>query len=720
MGSIDFTTEDQDTVLQDQGLTLDEQTRDIPGVKEAERKSGTEHFLDTDETVKRHRRMVIGWWNYERSKQADSRAERMKAHDYVDGKQWADDDEAELDERGQKACVYNLVKSTHDWLTGTERRTRFDYSVLPRRKDDGKSAQGKTKLLKYVNSVNKARYARSQAFKDQVISGLGWTDIGIRGDDSEEPIYLRYEDWRNVWHDSCGKQLDLDDGRYQFRSRIVDYDIAVAMFPDRKDAIKASVMQGKDLTDDQYDESSINPELDELDGQDADPFGLGINRDRVRLVACEFRVVEKVSVLRGKDIGSLNGAVYDEKNKGMRSMVDGELCSVVDSTRFIMMWMVFCGKYVLAYGRRPYNHNRFRLIPHWGYKKKRDGTPYGVPAQQMDPQDDLNKRRAKALWILSSNQMVIEDNNWKDFDDLIEEKDRPDGNLVVKKLEGIELRNQTALAREHIMLMEQDARFIESTGGVTDENRGVETNATSGRAIKARQDQGHVNTAELYDNHLLAFFLEGEVTLSLIEQYMTEEKTIRITGDQGKMDFIDFNVPAPDGETVNDVTETQCDFVIDAENYNATVRQNMFEQFGDMLSKLPAEIILHLLDLWIDMSDLPGREIAVERIRAINGQEDPDADPNDPKVQAEQQAKIDEAARQKAIEDALLQLEMDLKESEANKNDAQAEKAVAEAKAKLAEVRQLFENSRIKKAEVLDKIEARREAPKQLPAPRAS
>jgi hypothetical protein len=682
-------------------LSPEEQIKDlkVPG------KSTTgAHFLDTDEQTQRYFRMIKNWFVYEKMKQSDNRIERIKAHNYKDGDQWDEDDKDVVEARGQSALVFNRIKPACDWLIGTEKRTRVDYSILPRRKEESKQAEAKTKLLKYLSDVCKIGFARSLAFEDGVISGLGWLDHGISSDEMDEPLYVDYEDWRNVWHDSHAKKRDLSDGRYLFRSKIVDYDIAVAMFPDRADCIRTALNQNDDSIEDAYVETGVNPDDDDL-AEMGDALNTDNHRDRVRLVSCEYRLPTKVKVLRGKDIGALEGNIYDAKNEGMAYLVNEGHASLYDAVKMVMWKMIFCGNFVLQNRKRIYNHQQFSLIPVWGYRKKKDNSPYGVVKNLIDPQDDLNKRRSKALFILSTKQSMAQETAIDDHDEFVEERDRPDGHMVVKDLQGVKLIEERALAKEHVMLMEQDAQYIEAASGVTDEARGIETNAISGVAMQSREKQAHVNTAEFFDNYRYAFQISGEIQISLIEQFYTDEKTFRLTGDKGQMDFIDINNKNDAGEIENDITATQTDFVVEADSYHATVRQAMFESFGNILSKLQPEIAIQLLDMWLDLSDLPGKEVMVERIRAINKQSDPDEDPDDPETQKRKAAEAEEAQRQQAIEDKLLELEMALKEAEVGEKEAEAEKDLADAEAKLAKIRNDIELTKIKKAETLNKIE---------------
>ena len=687
------------------GLTLEEQIEDLNVPVKT-----SPHFLDTDPQTLKYFRMIKNWFAFERQAQAENRLERIKAHNYKDGDQWEDEDKEVVEGRGQKASVFNIIKQNVDWLIGTEKRTRVDYAILPRKKAESKEAEAKTKLIKYVTDVNKAGFARSLAFEDAIISGKGYLDHGIRSDNSEEPLYIRYADWRNVWDDSLAKERDNSDGRYQFLSKIVDYDIAVAMFPGRADVVRLALNQSDNAID-EFVETDVDPESDEMIEM-GNPLEMDNQRDRVRLVSCEYKIPTKQKIIRGEGIGALNGVEYNAQNSDMKYLVDGGHASTFDAVRMVMWKMIFCGNSVLQNRKRIYNHQHFSLVPMWCYKKKKNNDCYGIVLNQIDPQDDLNKRRSKALFILSTKQSMAQETAIADHDDFITERDRPDGHMIVDDLAGVKLIEERDIADAHIKLMEQDIKFIESVGGVSDEARGVETNATSGIAIQTRERQAHVTTAEPFDNYRYAFQVSGEIQLSLAEQFFTQEKTFRITGDKGMPDFIEINMPGENGEIQNDITSTQADFVVEADSYHATVRQAMFESFGDMLSKLPPEMAIQLLDLWIDLSDLPGKEVMVERVRAINGQGNPDEDPDDQEVQMKRLAEQEELRRQQAIEDKLLGLEISLKEAEVEEKHAKSEKDLAEAKSKLHRIQTDINLTKIKKAEALNKIEMSEKMPK--------
>jgi len=679
-----------------------------------------EHHLDKA-AVRRRFNKVYDWWMHERVKQQDVRAEAMRDHELYDGPgQWTAEEIAILRDRLQEALVFNQIKPTIDWVLGTEKKLRIDYRVMPRGEEDAPAAENKTKGIKYLSDVNRTGFKRSRAFYDAAISGVGWLDHGISGDPTDEPIQVRYEDWRNVWYDSLSVEPDYSDARYQFRGKWVDEDVAIAYFPDRADVIHAAANEDAGTLFD-------DPTFD-LEEAGADTPSIYMNalqtgfyayagelsaskRSRVFLVEAWYRVPAKKKVLRGKELGTLNGVEFDKDDPNHAAMVAHGLGAPVDTIQMEMRQMIFCGKYVLYEGKTPYRHNRFPLVPIWGFRRKKDNAPYGMVRNLRDPQRDLNKRRSKALYILNSNKTIVEEDAYVgSLNEFYDSRQRPDGITIMKKdrLKSIFTENDRGVAREHIELMQQDERYIQNTSGVTDELMARQTNAVSGVAIQNRQEQGQVVTQDLFDNYRLAFQLSGEIQLSLMEQFWTDEKSFRIAGESNAPEFIQVN--GMDG--LNDITSSQADFVVSEQDFSATIRRAMFETLTDMCTRMPPEVAIHLLDLVFELSDLPGKEKFVERIRQINGQKDPGAkeDPNTPpEVDPAEEAKMQQMETQNQI------LQTQLAAEQAKVAKLEAEARLVEAKIGTEMVNQRVsvagvgydqEKLRIERAQTLNAIES--------------
>ena len=144
--------------------------------------------------------------------------------------------------------MFNEVKPTIDWLIGTERRTRRDFKILARNsqtKEAGDDAAVKTKLLKYLDDVNRSPFSRSQAFDDAMKAGMGWLEVGVSTDPEDEPVFVRHEAWQNMLHDSVSTtKPDMSDSRYLFRFKEVDLDVAEAYFPDKAEELRRAATLG--------------------------------------------------------------------------------------------------------------------------------------------------------------------------------------------------------------------------------------------------------------------------------------------------------------------------------------------------------------------------------------------------------------------------------------------------------------------------------------------
>lgn len=628
----------------------------------------TGHALDDDEHSRLFNRLMA-YYQREIDRQSDNRIQMAIDEDFYDHIQWSEEDAWVLRERGQAPLVYNVIAQSVNWIIGSEKRGRTDFRILPRGKEDTKPAERKTQLLKYLSDCNRTPFHRSRAFEDCVKVGIGWVEDGVQDDDDTEPLYSRYESWRNILWDSASTELDLSDCRYITRTKWVDVDVATALFPEREELIKLSAMEdfrggydmehGDEVMDQGEIERENSGEWRTLSAHD---------RSRVRLIEVWFRKPERVQRIVA---GQFRGDVFDEENPGhQQAIAEAGQGVVAERLMMRMHCAIMTTKGLLYVGPSPYRHNRFPFTPLWGYRRGRDGLPYGVIRGLRDIQEDINKRASKAMYILSTNKVIMDEGAVDDVEEFRGEVARPDAVIVKKAGKAIDLNVDRELAPAHLDLMARNIGMIQQVGGVTDEMMGRTTNATSGIAVQARQEQGALTTSKLFDNLRFAVQCQGEVQLSLIEQYFTDEKQFRITNDRGTPDYIAVN----DGLPENDITRSKADFVISEGEWRASLRQAAAEQLLEMLTRMPPQVAIVLLDLVVESMDLPNREEIVQRIRAINGQEDPESDPNDPEVQARQQAQ----AQQAQFQQAMIEAELREKLAKAGKTEAEAARIAQE------------------------------------------
>ena len=595
------------------------------------------------------------WFLAEASKQAPNRAMMARCEAYYDSEQWTAEDAEDVKGRGQNPVVYNEIKPTIDWMIGTERRARVDFFVVA--EDDGQESEddaaNKTKLLKYLDDTNRAQFERSYAAEVMFKAGVGWLEVGLRGDRTGVPVFVGAESWRNILWDSNDRRRDLSNARYLFRVKVVDYDVALAIFPDKKEQIDRCVQEGDDLSvfSSWLSGTGIISGLDAFGGQaenldyiTSKPADLFNPRKRVMLLECWSREPQR----------------HPDADRGMG-----------DPVSYKMRVSIMTEHDTLIEAWSPFNHDSFPFIPLWAYINRRTGLPYSPIRPLMGPQEALNHRMSKSLMEASSNQLKVEKgaiDETMDIEELRGELNSPDGIAVFSDgaLAGgrVQERPNGGAATAQLQLADRDIMAIRGMSGVTGENRGEKTNAVSGKAVLAKQEQGSLLTAELFDNLLLARQVEGEMTLSLAEQFVRAPMTIRVAGDGNRTERTKINVPQADGSYLNDITARRAHFVVGEQAWKQSYAESAFQSLMEVLTQLAAaapQVVVNLLDVVFEMHpNLPRKKALLERIRAVNGQTEPDG-----KVTPEQQQAIQEQqAKAKAEYDATMaKLQADIQEA---------------------------------------------------------
>lgn len=635
------------------------------------------------EAMARRFRQRKGWFITELMRQQANRYQMALDESYYDGDQWTADEAAVVRARGQNPVVFNECAPMVDFLLGTERRMRVDFTVQNRSDSSEEAFQDATNkqhLLKFVDDLNRSQFVRSDVADDKFKAGLGWLEVGVRADPTDYPIYKRRESWRNMLYDSLGQSKLPEDWRYIFRFREVDFDIAEAMIPagqrEKVDRLRAAIinadtrahmdwlngpMQGLGLNSIMGDAAL----MDKWTTYDAEAW-LSNPRERVLLIECWATEVFRETTNEGFGI-------EDRLRMRKRAAVMTEFDTIFES------WS-------------PYKHDQYPFIPDWCYRRKKDGAPYGVIRRHRGPQDSLNKHMSKAQFRISTRQILLEngalDDEIMDEDELQDRAGDPSailhfarGALSGKK---VEIRDGAQLAVADIELADRFAGSIRSNGPVSTEARGQENAQTiSGKARAIREEQASRLVAELFDHSLLARQLEGEITLSLCEQYHIEPIVFPKKGDTRRAEYIELNQPDPNnpGERLNDITKRKAAFVIGEAPWQQSLAEASFESAMAMLgelAKVAPQVVINVLDVVFEMNpNLPKKHLLLQRIRQATGMDDPD-EGDTPEAQKRR-------AEKQAIANAQMQAQLAQLKADVAEAQAKGEKLSAEAMSKRLE-----------------------------------
>jgi hypothetical protein len=127
----------------------------------------------------------------------------------------------------------------------------------------------------------------------------------------------------------------------------------------------------------------------------------------------------------------------------------------------------------------------------------RDNNRYGEVRTMIGPQDEINKRRSKALHLITQRQVRVSPNVQKDAKEIRKELSRPDG-VFVGEQDDVEILPTNDMAAANLQLL-QEAKAEIDLLGPNAALAGKNESDQSGRAILAQQQGGMLEAATFLD-----------------------------------------------------------------------------------------------------------------------------------------------------------------------------------------------------------------------------
>ncbi|WP_339898271.1 OmpH family outer membrane protein [uncultured Gilvimarinus sp.] len=638
------------------------------------------------------------------------RAESDRAADYYDDKQFTPAEIHEMEERGQPVIIHNLIKPTINGVLGMEARTRTDSQVLADDETGADVAEGLNEKLHEAARITDTDRACADAYAAEIKAGLGWVEVTRGYDPFGYPYEVNYVHRREIFWDWHSQRNDLSDCRWLMRKRWLEVDELVAAFPKHRELIESVASGFEDFSNFGEDEDGeLSEDLmsayqihttSSIETHDYwDP-------DRKRAMASElwYRVWVTRPVIKFGD----QVEEYDQKSRKHLLLLSTNKATVEMATFPKMRLAFFVGPHRLADIPSPYTHNKFPYVPFWGYREDRTNIPYGMIRSMMPAQDEINKRRSKLTWLLNAKLIVKDDDAIDDVsdDELLDTVYSGDGVINInpyrhnKSGRGFELLSDMGVSNQQFTLMQDSMKLVQDTAGVYSSLLGQEGAATSGVAIDSLVEQGTTTLAEINDNYRFARKTVHELLLSLIVDDIGEKETeIRINVNKPqRTKVVVLNKRIDDGgisRVTNSVMRTKTRVVLSDIQNTPGYRQQMAKSLMDMAAQLPEQYAVALVDMIVELSDIPNRDEVLKRIRQASGV---GINPED--MTEEEQAA---AQRKQQIQQMMEDLEIQTKQTELA--DMQAK--VRELNAKAAQMEQMTPVERDKTAAEIKEINAK-------------
>ena len=434
----------------------------------------------------------------------DARVKSEQCRDYFDDKQLTEAEKTALEKRGQPAVVFNEIKPKVKTMLGLEKQTRKDPKAFPRTPDDEDAARACTDAIRFVCDDSRWDDVRSSAAKNIAIEGTGAVFVGVKavkapkaqmmGSTSMTPPVsydpeVRKVAWDRFYYDP--HSADDDFGDAQFKGLVVwlDLDEARRLYPGADDVIL-----------DTWKSSSSGETYD-----DKPKYKTWADHKRRRVRLCEH--------------------YYREGD--------------------VWMYAVFTGAgFVVKPAPSPYlgeNGEPECPIKAISLYVDRDNNRYGEVQAMISPQDEINKRRSKALHTSNTRQIRVSPATGMSADRVRKELARPDGVFVGEKGE-VEVLGTSDMLMGNLNLM-QDAREHIHRVGANSAMAGKDTGGQSGKAIALQQMGGMTEAADYLDAIRRLSLEVYRSVWARVRQFWTAERWIRVTDDEKNVRFVGLNKP---------------------------------------------------------------------------------------------------------------------------------------------------------------------------------
>lgn len=616
-----------------------------------------------------------------------------KACAYYDGDQLDPEVITVLEERGQPKTIHNLIAPTIDGVLGMEAKTRTDLMVVS--DDPDEEAE---KLADAINAefadacrLSNLNKARSDAYAEQIKAGLSWVEVRRNSDPFGSKFKVSTVNRNEVFWDWLSREADLSDCRWLMRRRWMDIDEAKVSFPGMSQIIDYAVHEWRGFVDTTLaagQDSQLMSAWEEYQSWSREQSEwLQSDRRRVLLQVVYYRVYQRMPVIELN-----NGRVVAfDKNNLMQAVAvaTGRVQVTIGRvSRIREAW--FVGPHFITDRPCTAPQGMFPLVPFWGYRKDKTGEPYGLVSRAIPAQDEVNFRRLKLTWQLQAKRVVM-DNDATDMSnsEVMEQVERPDGVIRLNA----DRKNKTSIAdvfsvqqdsqisNQQFTVMQESEKLIQDTMGVYAAFLGQNSNASSGVAISNLVEQGGTTLAEINDNYQFACQQVGRLLLSYLLEDLKKRRNYAVVinrNDKRKRQTVTLNEEGDDGEMTNDISRLNTYIALAPVQQTPAFKAQLAQRMSEVIQGLPPEVQAAVLDLWVNLLDVPDKQEFVERIRTALGTP---KSPDEMTPEEQQQAQLQQEIQQQQME--LQMREMAGKvaklEADAAKTQAAAQKDAAAA-----------------------------------------
>lgn len=312
--------------------------------------------------------------------------------DYFAGNQWSQEDMQKLNEERRPAIVFNRIPRVINAIAGLEIENRQEVVYTPREQGDAIASEILTGAADFVRDNCDAEDEESQAFKDALQVGMGWTETSLdyEVEADGQIIIERVDPLEMVW-DHMAKKRNLDDARWIAREKIYSRKEFKLIWPD----VDVDMLNGgEDPKGLQPHDATLAPWY-RVDQSSND------HRNKKQVKVIQYQKWIRVPFYRVQDTNNEIVEMTVEEFNKMKRKIQAMGFNYIKQTKRVYKQYFIAGEFVLEKGNCPINMFTFRCMT--GMLDRNRNYWFGMINIMRDPQMWANKWLSQTLHIFNSN-----------------------------------------------------------------------------------------------------------------------------------------------------------------------------------------------------------------------------------------------------------------------------------------------------------------------------
>ena len=463
-----------------------------------------ENSLNTkNELADDHVPMLVRYFEEAEDLTNESRKLSERDRDYYDNDQWTAEELAILKKRKQPALTINYIKRKVEFLRGFERRIRSDPKAFPRNPDDEQGAEAATDALRFVADQNDFDEVRSEVYENLIIEGFGGADVVVEPNSrGGYEVKIKYIPWDRLFYDPHSRERDFSDAKYKGIVVWMDKEDALLTYPGAEDVLETT-----------FASTSISDTYD-----DRPKYGTWCDNRRTRV-----RVVQMHYTYQGQWwVCTFTKGGY---------LVEPQLSPYLDKDGKTACSLIMRSAYI-----------------------DRENNRYGHVRDMISLQDEINKRRSKALHLINVRQVKYEKGAVPDMEVARRELAKPDGMVEVTPGMQFDVIPTGDMAVAQFQLLQQATGEMQASGPNASLS-GKDPRHQSGKALQVQQQGGSIEIEPGLDDLRQWSRDVYEAVWMRIKQFWNEEKWVRVTDDERNIKWVGLNRQVTLGEKLMQMPE---------------------------------------------------------------------------------------------------------------------------------------------------------------------